>query len=93
MLLYPAFYGNNHTGIYYNIARSLPSTLDSNVANTKLTEDFDMSTIHMVMMDKNMDAKSKRNMVSDIDAVDGVKWTISMSSSAWTDNPGFDDPG
>ena len=80
VLLYPAFYGNNHTGIYYNIARSLPSTLDSNVANTKLTEDFDMSTIHMVMMDKNMDAKSKRNMVSDIDGVEGVKWTISMSS-------------
>ena len=80
VLLYPAFYGNNHTGIYYNIARSLPSTLDSNVANTKLTEDFDMSTIHMVMMDKNMDAKTKRNMVSDIDEVEGVKWTISMSS-------------
>ena len=80
VLLYPAFYGNNHTGIYYNIARSLPSTLDSNVANTKLTDDFDMSTIHMVMMDKNMDAKSKRNMVSDIDGVEGVKWTISMSS-------------
>ena len=80
VLLYPAFYGNNHTGIYYNIARSLPSTLDSNVANTKLTEDFDMSTIHMVMMDKNMDAKSKRNMVSDIDGVEGVKWTISMNS-------------
>ena len=80
VLLYPAFYGNNHTGIYYNIARSLPSTLDSNVANTKLTEDFDMSTIHMVMMDKNMDAKSKRNMISDIDGVEGVKWTISMSS-------------
>lgn len=80
ILLYPAFYGNNHTGIYYNIARSLPSTLDSNVANEKLTEDFDMSTIHMVMMDKNMDAKSKRNMISDIDEVDGVKWTISMSS-------------
>ena len=80
VLLYPAFYGNNHTGIYYNIARSLPSTLDSNVANTKLTDDFDMSTIHMVMMDKNMDAKSKRNMVSDIDGVEGGKGTISMSS-------------
>lgn len=32
------------------------------------------------MMDKNMDAKSKRNMVSDIDGVEGVKWTISMNS-------------
>ena len=80
ILIYPAFYGNNHTGIYYNIARSLPSTLGSNVANDKLKEDFDMSTIHMIMMDKNMDAKDKRNMVSEIDDVDGVKWTISMSS-------------
>lgn len=34
----------------------------------------------MIMMDKNMDAKDKRNMVSEIDGVDGVKWTISMSS-------------
>ena len=82
VLLYPAFYGNNHTGIYYNIARSLPSTLDSNVANTKLTEDFDMSTIHMVMMDKNMDAKSKRNMVSDIDAVCiGPQMSVCTNSS------------
>ena len=80
ILIYPAFYGNNHTGIYYNIARSLPSTLGSNVANDKLKEDFDMSTVHMIMMDKNMDAKDKRNMVSEIDDVDGVKWTISMSS-------------
>ena len=28
---------------YYNIAKSLPSTLESNVANEKLEEDFDMS--------------------------------------------------
>ena len=40
-----------------------------------------MSTIHMIMMDKNMDAKDQSsNMVSEIDDVDGVKWTISMSS-------------
>lgn len=80
VLLYPAFYGNNHTGIYYNIAQSLPDTLDSNVANAKLEEDFEMSTIHMVMMDKTMDAKTKRSMVSELDEVEGVKWTISMSS-------------
>ena len=52
-----------------------------------------MSTIHMIMMDKNMDAKDKRNMVSEIDDVDGVKWTISMSSLARSDDSGFDDPG
>ena len=80
VLLAPAIYGNSNTKIYYNIAKSLPSTLESNVANEKLEQDFDMSVLHMVMMDKNMDAKDKRDMLNAIDEVDGVKWTISLNS-------------
>ena len=80
VLLAPAIYGNSNTKIYYNIAKSLPSTLESNVANEKLEDDFDMSVLHMVMMDKNMDAKDKRDMLNAIDEVDGVKWTISLNS-------------
>ena len=80
VLLFPAIYGNNHTKIYYNIAESLPSTLDSNVANDELKKTFNMSNIHMVMMDRNIDAKEKQKMFNDIDEVDGVKWTISMNS-------------
>ena len=80
ILLFPAIYGNNHTKIYYNIAESLPETLDSNVANAELNKDFNMSNLHMVMMDKNMSAKDKQQMFKKIDKVKGVKWTISMSS-------------
>ena len=80
VLLFPAIYGNNHTKIYYNIADSLPSTLDSNVANAELKKDFDMSNIHMVMLDRSMDAKQKSKMFDEIDSVKGVKWTISMDS-------------
>ena len=80
VLLLPAVYGNNHAGIYYNIARSLPESLPSNVANEKLAEDFDMSNVHMILMDKNMDGLEKRKMLEEIDAVDGVKWSISMNS-------------
>lgn len=80
LLLFPAIYGNNHTKIYYNIAQSLPDSLPGNVANKKLAEDFEMSNIHMVMMNKNMDDKVKREMMNKIDQVDGVKWTISMNS-------------
>lgn len=80
ILLIPAVYGNNHTKIYYNIAQSLPDTLPGNVANEKLAEDFKMSNIHMVMMDKDMDSKIKRDMMKQIDEVDGVKWSISMTS-------------
>ena len=66
LLLFPAIYGNNHTKIYYNIAESLPETLDSNVANAELKKDFNMSNLHMVMMDKNMDAKQKKKMLEDM---------------------------
>lgn len=79
VMLLPAIHGNN-TKIYYDIAKSMPSTLPSNVATDKLKEDFDMSTMHMIMMDSNMDSKDKRDMLDAIDNVKGVKWTISMNS-------------
>ena len=71
---------NNNIKIYYDIAKSMPSSLPSNVATDRLKKDFNMSTIHMVMMDSNMDSKDKRDMLKEIDNVEGVKWTISMSS-------------
>ncbi len=80
ILLVPGVYGNSHTKIYYDIARSLPADLPSNVANDKLKDDFDMSTIHMVMMPKDLGGKEKRGMIEDIEDVEGVKWTIGASS-------------
>ena len=80
VLLFPAIYGNNHTKVYYNIAQSLPSSLPGNVANEKLQEDFDMSTMHMILMNKDMDSKDKRDMIDAVDQVDGIKWTIGMNS-------------
>ncbi len=80
VLLVPAIYGNNHTQIYYNIAQSLPQSLPSNVATKKLTDTFDMSTVHLVMMDKNTDAKDKRKMIEEIEDVKGVKWCIGLNS-------------
>lgn len=82
VLLFPAVYGNDHTEIYYDIARSLPETLDSNVANEKLKEDFDMSNLHMILMDKNMEAKDKRDMLKEVEQVQGVKGTLGLDSLA-----------
>ena len=80
VLLYPAIYGNNHTQIYYNIDKSLPATLDSNVSNEKLKEDFDMSTVHMVLLKNGLDSKQKTQMLDQIEKVDGVKWSLGMNS-------------
>ena len=66
--------------IYYNIAESLPSTLDCNIANDELEKTFAVGNIHMIMMDKNMDSKQKQQMLNDIDKVEGVKWSLGMNS-------------
>jgi hypothetical protein len=80
VLLFPAVYGNNHTEVYYNISQSLPETLPCNVASQKLEDEFQMSTMHMILMDKNIDSKEKREMIDEIEDVDGVKWSIGLSS-------------
>ncbi len=80
ILLFPAVYGNNNTQIYYNIDKSLPQSLPSNVANKKLSDDFHMSNIHMVMLKSGMSAKEKSQMQKKIEQVDGVKWVLGMDS-------------
>lgn len=82
ILLLPAAYGNRHTEVYYDIARSLPASLPGNVAAEKLEEDFDMNTVYMIMTDKNMEAKEKAALMEEIGQVDGVQWCISMRSLA-----------
>ena len=80
LLLLPGIYGNSHTKIYYDIAKSLPAELPSNIANDRLKDDFDMSTIHMVMMPVELDGKDKGDMIEAMEAVEGVKWTIGSST-------------
>ena len=78
--LLPAVYGNNHTKVYYNIDESLPASLDSNVANKKLKDTFNMSTMHIIMMDKNISNADKTTLMKDIEKVDGVKWAFGLNS-------------
>ena len=61
--------------------RTFPSIyLDCNVANDEVKAQFDVSNMHIVMMDRDMDSKQKKKMMEEIGNVKGVKSTISMSS-------------
>jgi hypothetical protein len=82
LLAGPAIYGNNHNTIYYNIAQALPDTIPSNEANQKLDDTFDMSTIHILMYDKELSGTDKEALLTDIENVDGVKWALGLYSVA-----------
>ncbi|MDD2959625.1 MAG: MMPL family transporter [Lachnospiraceae bacterium] len=76
----PALKGNNGVELYYNIDKGLPDTLDSSMANKELSEKFHMSNIHMIMVDSNLDAKSKSEILEKVKKVDGVEWALGINS-------------
>lgn len=80
ILLFPAIYGNNHTGVYYNLDESLPKDLPSVIANTKLKEDYNMNTTHMILVDSSVAGSDVRKMSQEIEKVDGVKWVLGLDN-------------
>ncbi|MCI8563867.1 MAG: MMPL family transporter [Lachnospiraceae bacterium] len=80
IILVPAIHGNNNYEIYYNLDTSLPKDIPSAIANEKLKENFDMSSLHMVLLEDGLTAKEKNGMLQEIKKVDGVKWVIGMDS-------------
>ena len=80
ILLFPAIYGNNHTGVYYNLDESLPKNLPSVIANTKLKEDYNMNTTHMILVDISVAGSDVKKMSQEIEKVDGVKWVLGLDN-------------
>ena len=74
-----AFYGYQNTGVYYNLTKSLPSSLASLQANSKLEEDFDMVSMEMLLVDKDMPDAKVDQMVKEIENLDGIEWVMSYS--------------
>lgn len=80
VILIPALYGYTHTDVYYDLTATLPKDLDSIVANTKLEEQFHMSTTHILMCDADLEPKAMNNMLSEMNKVDGVKFSLGLNS-------------
>lgn len=80
IILIPAIYGYNHTKVYYKLDSSLPDSLESVQANTELAEAFNMNSTHMILVTNDQSDKDTRNMMSDIENIDGVKFCLGLDS-------------
>ena len=74
-----AFYGYTNTEVYYNLDKSLPVSLESVQANNELKEKFDMVSMEMLLVDKDMPEYKENELVEEIEKVEGIKWVISYS--------------
>lgn len=80
VILVPAVYGYTHTDVYYNLDETLPKDLDSIVANSKLQEEFNMNSTHMVLMKSDLSSKAANDMIAEMKEVDGVKTVLGLDA-------------
>ena len=73
-------FGNNNYGVYYKLDSTLPKHLDSVIANTKLAEDYNMNSTHILMVSSDMSAKDANRMLGEIKNVDGVQFAAGFNS-------------
>jgi hypothetical protein len=80
VLLVPAIYGNSHVPVYYNLDSTLPESLQSVSANTKLQEEFDMSSTHMLLLSSDIPSYEVNKMSKQIEDLGGVKAVIGIDT-------------
>ncbi|MCI8956504.1 MAG: MMPL family transporter [Eubacterium sp.] len=80
LILVPAVYGYTHTNVYYDLASTMPESSFSKQANDKLSEQYHMGATHIILAPSDMTAKNSRNMIADIEKLDGIKIAMSFDS-------------
>ena len=82
LLITPAYLGYQQTNneVYYELSRSLPEDMANVVANTKLEEEFGMGSTHLVLVDSRLPQKEIRNMISELEKTDGIKYALGAES-------------
>ena len=81
-LAIPAYMGYAKTNeeVYYDMGQCLPQDIDYVIAHNKLTNDFDIASTHMLLVDANLPSHDVRNMKREMEDVDGVKYVLSLES-------------
>lgn len=82
LLIVPAYYGYNKANdeVYYDMGQCLPKDMNYVIANSKLRDDFNIASTHMVLVDAQLSPKSVKSMIDEMEQVDGVKYVLGLES-------------
>lgn len=79
VIAYPAYYGNAHVKSYYNLTKDLPQDLKSCVANSELSDEFDLVASQVILVNKDIKDNDLNKMVDEIENVESVNLVLSPS--------------
>lgn len=82
LLIPPSYYGYSKTNdeVYYDMGQCLPEDMSYVIANSKLSEDFNIASTHMLLIDSHLPAKDVRAMINEMEQVDGVKYVLGLET-------------
>lgn len=82
LLVVPASvcYNRANKEVYYDMTQSIPDDMECAIANSKLKDEFAVGSTHMLLVSADTDGKSIRNMMSEMERIDGVKYVLGVES-------------
>ncbi|MBO6192815.1 MAG: MMPL family transporter [Clostridiales bacterium] len=80
LLLVPAVYGYNRINVYYKLDSSLPQSLESVQANEALENNYEVSSVSMVLIDSDMSSRQTEQMIEELSDVEGVNFAVGLDS-------------
>lgn len=79
VLMIPAFIGNSKYEVYYKLDKSLPETLDFNIANKQLKEKFNIISPEIIILDKNVKNSEIDKLATELKNVEGIDLVMNPS--------------
>ena len=88
-LLPVSYYGYDKTNdeVYYDMGQCLPEDMEYVIDNTKLSEEFDIASTHMVLVDASLSSKDVTAMIDEMEQVEGVKYVLGLESVIGSEVP------
>lgn len=80
ILCIPAIYGNQNYNVYYKLDKSLPSNLPSQIANSELSNKFNIVSPQIILINKKVNSSDLAILVEEIKNLDGIDLVLSSSS-------------
>ena len=87
VLWIPSIFGYNRINVYYKLDNSLPTYLGSVQANKELEENFDMSSVSMVLVSSDLSRKEVKAMTEEMENIEGINFVLGLDSVVGSSMP------
>ena len=82
LLIWPAYsgYAKTNDEVYYDMGQCLPEDMEYVIANSKLSQEFDIASTHMLLVSAQLPRRSTEQMLTEMERVEGVKYVLGLES-------------